>query len=185
MYHVLTPFVCWWLGEQYVMNNVTLLIIILNFYINGMRSSIQTFKVKSGIFRQDRYSPLLQGILNLALSLTLVHIWGLNGVLFAFGFSLLSIGFWQFPRLVYKYTFHKPLWSYFKMYLFYTIVGFVVCIISLGIIQLISFQNFLFQACFNGIVSVICLITVYLVCFHKREEYRTLLLYINSLKNRL
>lgn len=185
MYHVLTPFVCWWLGEQYVMNNITLLIIVLNFYINGMRSSAQTFKVKSGIFIQDRYSPLLQGIINLILSLILVRVWGLNGVLFAFGFSILSIGFWQFPRLVYKYTFHKPLWNYFKIYLFYTMVGIVVCFISLGIIQLVSFQNLLFQACFNGIVCLVCLVVVYLLCFHKREEYRTLLLYVDSLKNRL
>lgn len=185
IYHTITPFVSWWLGEQYVMSNVTLLIIIFNFYINGMRSSAQTFKVKSGIFVQDRFSPLLQGIINLVLSLILVQVWGINGVLFAFGFSILSIGFWQFPRLVYKYTFHKPLWNYFKVYLFYTVIAIIACVVSLSIIQLVSFQSLIFQVFFNGIVCVFCLVGLYLLFFHKREEYHTLLLYVRSLKRNL
>ena len=101
------PFVQWWIGAEYELSKATLAVILFNFYIDSMRSSALTFKVKSGIFVKDRFTPLIQGVINLLLSLLFVRIWGLTGVLAATGISILSIGFWQWPRLIYKYTFKK------------------------------------------------------------------------------
>ena len=46
----------------------------------------------------------------------LVRWWGIAGVLLAATLSLLSIGVWQFPRLVYRHVFHQPLRKYFLAY---------------------------------------------------------------------
>lgn len=178
LYNVVTPFITWWLGDEYLLGTVTLSLIILNFYINNMRSSIQTFKVKSGIFIQDRFSPLLQGIINLCLSLILVQYWGINGVLFAFGFSILCIGFWQYPRLVYKYTFHRPLWNYFKWYLFYTLCALLALGISNLWIHYITLENKLFQAMINGFISLFVLIIIYTLAFIRHTPFVSLFAYV-------
>lgn len=178
LYNVVTPFIAWWLGDEYLLGTVTLSLIILNFYINNMRSSIQTFKVKSGIFTQDRFSPLLQGIINLCLSLILVRYWGINGVLFAFGFSILCIGFWQYPRLVYKYTFHRPLWNYFKWYLFYTLCALLALGVSNLCIHYITLDNKLFQVFLNTGITLFVVIILYSFAFIRHTPFISLFAYV-------
>ena len=67
------PFVQWWIGAEYELSKATLAVILFNFYIDSMRSSALTFKVKSGIFVKDRFTPLIQGVINLLLSLLLLE----------------------------------------------------------------------------------------------------------------
>lgn len=55
-------------------------------------------------------------MINVVLAVILVQWWGIAGVLLAATLSLLSIGVWQFPRLVYRHVFHQPLRKYFLAY---------------------------------------------------------------------
>ena len=128
--NVADPFIAWWLGEEYLLGAATVAVILVNLYVFGMRSSALTFKVKSGIFLQDRFSPLIQGVINLGLSLLFVRWWGITGVLAATTVSVLSVGFWQYPRLVYKYTFGRPLREYFARYAVYTALAAVALVAS-------------------------------------------------------
>lgn len=171
IHNTITPFIQWWLGDEYVLGYSTMCIILINFYINNMRNSALTFKTKAGIFIKDRYTPLLQGIINLTLSLIFVRHWGLSGVLAATAISILSIGFWQFPRLIYKYTFRKSLWNYFKMYIFYTIAGFSTLLISFYLCQFNNIQNLLFHTIFNGVISICCILVIFYALFYKTNEF--------------
>ena len=184
IYNCITPFISWWLGDQYLLGHITLVVILLNFYIDNMRSSALTFKIKSGIFVNDRFTPLLQGIINLVLSLIFVKFWGLTGVLFATTLSMLSIGFWQFPRLCYKYTFHKSLWNYFKKYILYSSVALASLGISMFICSQVQIQQMLLQAIINGVISAIIILSVYLLCFYKTAQFAQVLTYIKVIFNR-
>ena len=62
----------WWLGEDFLLDNFTVWVILAYFYVNGMRFMVMTFKFKSGIFVYDQYTPFIQGIINLVLSLLFV-----------------------------------------------------------------------------------------------------------------
>ena len=50
LYVLLEPFISWWLGKQYILGNLAFLFIMINFYLNGMRTAIATFKNKAGLF---------------------------------------------------------------------------------------------------------------------------------------
>lgn len=182
---IIPPFISWWLGKEYILNNTTLLLIIINFYIDGMRTSALIFKMKSGIFKQDRFSPLLQGIINLILSLILVQYWGINGVLFSYGFSILCIGFWQFPRLVYKYSFNKPLFLYFKQYIYYTITAIGSFLIIKITLEFITINNYLFKALSNGVISLLIITLVYFITFHRQQVFISLISYIKNVKENI
>ena len=58
-----------------------------------IRVSAFKFNGKSGIFFPDKYTTLLQGIINLILSLLLIQYYDLFDVLFATALSVLAIGF--------------------------------------------------------------------------------------------
>ena len=157
---------------------------MLNFYIDNMRSSALTFKIKSGIFVKDKYTPLLQGIINLILSLWFVKLWELTGVLFATTLSILSIGFWQFPRLCYKYTFKKPLWNYFKKYILYTSLALTCTLISSFICRNIEISNLFLKVVINGVISLGITSSIYFLCLFRTAQFQQLKLYINVIFNR-
>ena len=180
--NMLTPFISWWLGNKYLLDQWTVSVILVNFYIDTMRSTALTFKTKSGIFVQDRFTPLLQGFINVFLSLFFVKLWGLTGVLFGTTISLLSIGFWQFPRLCYKYVFKRPLKMYFKTYTGYTFVAMFCLFISKYICNLLSFSNMLVETLANGLVSIVVIIIIYFVVFFRTAVFRQLWLYALSMK---
>lgn len=180
LFNCIDPFICGWLGEEYSINHMTIYVILLNYYINQMRSSSQTFKTKAGIFVQDRYTPLIQGIINIFLSLWFVRYWGLTGVLFATTLSYLSIGFWQFPRLCYVHIFHKSLWLYFRKYIFYTIIGIITLLISARVCTICNFKNNFINTFMNGIITLICIVVIYFLAFRKTYAFNQLLVYAKT-----
>jgi len=175
------PFLNWWLGSQYVLSNQVLALILLNFYIDGMRTSILTFKSKAGIFTQDKFTPLLQGLINLILSLLLVRCWGLGGVLFATSISIVAISFWQWPRLIYRYVFHVKLKVFFYRYFVYFIAFSISLIASVFISNLINFVGVFLQAIINGLLSVIVTFVVYFLFFKNTNEFNQLKYYCLSI----
>lgn len=181
LYNTLEPFVIWWLGKDYLLASTTVNVILLNFYIDTMRSSAQTFKTKAGIFVQDKYSPLLQGIINLALSIWFVHLWGLGGVLLATSISVLSIGFWQFPRLCYKYVFNQPLKSYFFVYIIYTTVAIGVLVLTVKVCDLLLVDNIIVKSIINAVVTMSLVCTIYYICFSRTVVWKRLMVYVKAI----
>lgn len=169
------PLVQWWIGAEYELSKATLAVILFNFYIDSMRSSALTFKVKSGIFVKDRFTPLIQGVINLLLSLLFVRIWGLTGVLAATGISILSIGFWQWPRLIYKYTFKKNVKAYFLRYLKYSSVFLLVIIISNILCHLVPQINSFVNLIVNASITLTVMSSIYFIAFRDTEEYKSIL----------
>ncbi|MEH7440667.1 oligosaccharide flippase family protein, partial [Neobacillus drentensis] len=122
LYNVLEPFISWWLGTGYLLDSLTFIVILLNFYITGLRASILMFKIKGGIFVQDKYVPLIEAAINLGASLILVRYIGLAGIFIGTTLSTLITVFWNAPRLVYRHIFNKPVRDYFYNYLIYLIL---------------------------------------------------------------
>ena len=177
------PFLNWWLGEQYVLSNMVLALILLNFYIDGMRTTILTFKSKAGIFTKDKFTPLLQGLINLILSLLFVRYWGLKGVLMATSISIIAISFWQWPRLIYRYVFHVKLKEFFYHYFFYFAAFIISLITSLVLASLFKSFDILLQVIINCLISLVVTIGIYIILFRKTSEYSQLKHYCLSVIN--
>ena len=181
LYNLLEPFINWWLGDGLLLNNTTFIVILINFYIAGMRNSIGTFKVKAGIFVQDKYAPLIEAIINLGASLTLVKYFGISGIFMGTTISTLVIPFWIHPTLVYKSVFNKPVIEYFKTYLFYIILtivaGFATTIVINKLVLGIGFASLIIK----GIICVIIPNIIYISIFYKSEEFRYILKIFNPM----
>lgn len=181
LWNTLDYFITWWLGKDYVLDQYIKAAILLNAYIMTMRGSAFIFKQKAGIFMQDRFTPLLQGTINVALSIIFVQYWGLAGVIFATIISLLSIGFWQFPRLCYKYIFHLSVARYFHVYIIYTLAMLSALTISHIICNYISINDLFIQSIVNGMISFITFIIIVFFFFYYTYPFQQLLKYINIL----
>ena len=114
IYFLINIFIQLWIGNSYLLNNVCVIIIVANFYLNSMLQSIETVKSSTGLYYQDRYIPLIQAIINLILSFVLGRQFGLTGILLATTVSYVLTVSWSKAYIIYKYVFHKSIILYLK-----------------------------------------------------------------------
>lgn len=118
------PFITLWIGKQYTFNISIVLVIVINFYITGMRKSVLTFREASGLFYKDRWKAIIEAIVNLIASIILANKYGTIGVFLGTLISSVSVCVWVEPYVLFKYGFNKKLSVYFKCYfkyLFFTV----------------------------------------------------------------
>ena len=175
LFNLLNPFIKWWIGREYLLDTFTLVIILLNCYITGIRNSIGTFKSKAGIFVEDKYFPLIESAINLVASIILVKYLGLVGIFIGTTISTLSTVFWNIPRLTYKYVFDKPVINYFKKYVFYLILTTICTVITMGLCNLLVKGEGFISLILRGIISLTVPNIIYILIFFKTKEFQYLL----------
>ena len=174
LFNLLEPFINWWLGDGLLLNSFVFYTILFNFYIKGMRGTISTFKNKAGLFVQDKYAPVLEGIINLIGSIILIKYFGLIGVFLGTTLSTLLVPFWNQPRIVYKELFQQPIYKYFVRYFVY--VAIMLCvgnITSFACGTLITVDGFI-ALLLRGIVCVCFVNGIYCILFWRTPEFKYL-----------
>ncbi|UOY92706.1 hypothetical protein MUG87_00715 [Ectobacillus sp. JY-23] len=127
---ILDPFITLWIGSKFLLSKGIVIVLMLSFYERGMRNAITTIKTTAGVFYADRYGPLIQAVINLAVSIILVKEIGLIGVFMGTLISALVVPFWLTPYLVYKHVFRMSVTLHFIKYTFYGIIGSIAFILT-------------------------------------------------------
>lgn len=119
---LLQPFVELWLGEAYLLSDITVWIIIAVFYFNGMRSTLLVFRDAAGIFYQDRYKAIIEATVNIIVTIPLTISLGVVGVKLGTLISVLGTAFWIEGYVLFKYFFEKRFTGYMIKQGWYAIV---------------------------------------------------------------
>ena len=175
LFNLLEPFIDWWLGKGLLLDDVTFIFILINFYLNGLRTSISTFKSKAGLFTQDKYIPIIEGIINLVSSIILLKYFGLVGVFMGTTISTVTIQLWNQPRIVYKELFNIPLIEYFKKYIYYVLITLIVGTITTFLCNNCVYGSGFLSLILKGLICVIVPNLIYISLFYKTEEFKYLL----------
>ena len=77
---LLSPFVELVWGKELLIPDIVLFFLVLSIYVSYQLNCINNIKSAAGIFDQDKYVPLLQSVINLAVSVVLAKHIGLAGV---------------------------------------------------------------------------------------------------------
>lgn len=172
LYNLIEPFINWIFGEGLLLNKLSLILILCNFYLTGLRTSINIFKSKAGIFSPDKYIPLLEAAINLVASLILTKYLGLAGIFLGTTISTISIPIWTQSKLVYNKIFNKSVFEYFKKYFIYLILTLVCALITIELCSLIVITNEFLSLIVKGIVCVVVPSIIYLVLFFNTKEFK-------------
>ncbi len=116
---IFQPFVTWWLGSEFLLDEWTLFIVLLNFFLNGLQECINTFTNATGLFWETRKKPIFECIINIGVSLILAYFIGLPGVFLGTLASFLAT-FWINPKVMFKQYFQRSTWGYFLRFALYT-----------------------------------------------------------------
>ncbi len=173
LFNLLEPFINWWLGNGLLLDKLTFFIILVNFYITGLRSSINIFKSKGGVFNQDRYVPLVEAVINLGSSLILLKYLGIAGIFLGTTISTIAIPLWTQSYLVYKHIFNKSVFLYFKKYVFYAVITVLVGAFTTYICHFVQTGSFI-SLVIRGIICITIPNVIYVLVFYKTEEFKYL-----------
>lgn len=103
LYELLNPFVEIAFGKNYLFAKDVVLILCINFFINGMRKPVLIFKESMGLFWYDRYKSVAEALLNLIISIVLVLKLGIIGIFIGTFCSTVLTSVWVEPYILYKY----------------------------------------------------------------------------------
>lgn len=178
LYNLLESFINWWLGNDLLLDKLTFIIILINFYLSGMRNSIITFKSKAGIFTNDKYVPIIESIINLGSSIILVKYFGLSGILMGTTISTIVLPLWVQAKLVYNKIFNKSVSEYFKKYFLYLGITIGAGIITTALCNMIFINGFI-GLIIKGIICVVVPNIILILIFYRSTELR----YIKNILN--
>lgn len=177
---LMQPFISIWVGEKYLLSNGVLIVLAINFYVQGMRKTSNTFKEAAGIFHEDRIIPIIESFTNIIASIVFIKIWGLKGVFMGTILSSMILFLYSYPVYVYKVLFGKKYIEYLKEHIEYLIISLISALITMSVINAVVFPNNWMQLFFNLVMVIILPNLIQYLFFRKKEEY----IYIkNMIKN--
>lgn len=182
---LLTPLIVLFAGEKWILPSSIITWYLIDYFFKGERVVLSNFKTAAGVFEQDKYLTLIQGGVNLVISLALVTRIGMAGVYIGTVISGLIANITK-PVIIYQVCFQKSARSYFKDSFKY------LAVIGAALAILIPLRNILMpQVTIPGFVMMMVIITVvfngiFLIVFGRSDEFQYLYqMVMGKLKKRI
>ena len=180
LYILLNHFITLWVGEKYLFNWEIVIIIVINFYLTGMRNTVLTYRDALGLYWQDRYKAVFEAIINIISSIVLVKISGTFGVFLGTFISTVTTCLWVEPCVLYKYGLKEKVSKYFLKFFAYTVVFILVGLITYSVSEVLIQTQSLGGFIQKIMICVVIPNILYICIFAKTKEFNY---YQDMLKN--
>ena len=174
LYLLIDDFITIWIGEEMLLNQHTLFVLCLQFFIAGNRRITCSYIDGCGLFVRDRYRPLIESGLNLGISVFLAAKIGIAGVFWGTVISYLFTVFWREPYILYKHEFQRSTGDYWEIYMKFVFLTFLAAVVILYLKQnVLSFAQNLPGWILQGFFCVVVfnILAVLLLCREKEFEF--------------
>lgn len=169
-YVIFQPFICLWIGQEYLLSKMVLLLVLVNFYLNGYQDCINNYVNATGLFWETRRKPIAECVINLSVSIVLAYKIGLPGV-FIGTLASFACTFWVNPIVLYRKYFKRSALPYFVKFIGYFMIALFM---SVGLDVLItSFFNvgIIIEVIIRIVVSLFIPNIIFLILFHKTKGF--------------
>ena len=184
LFELLNPFVELAFGKQYLFQREVVLVLCINFFVNGTRKAVLIFKESMGLFWYDRYKAIAEAVLNLGISIILVTHFGVIGVFAGTFCSTVLTSVWVEPYIIYRYRFQKPVREYFGRYSLYLIVMALAWVVTEFCCQMFN-GSAVFNLFYRLLVCLIIPNGLLYLFYRKTKEYQEVLLLAKSVIRKL
>ncbi len=171
---IFQSFIKIWIGEKMLLSIPVLSVVLFNFYINGMRKSVLTFKDALGLYWNDRYKPIFESIINLIVSIVLAQKFGLVGVFIGTVVSCVTTSLWVEPYVLFKYGFPNREMTLFKylgklfMYSLIMLMDLGICFTLIHLLDMNGIKGLIIKILITVVVSN----SVLIVTFFKTSNFK-------------
>ena len=165
-----------WLEEDYVFPLALVALLVFNNYFRYMTQCAESFRSAAGLYSPRpfiKYVALLEGAVNLAVSVVLAHFckMGIYGIFLGTTVSTI-VSTVTVVWIIYKYLFEKPSITFYTSFLFYTVVMVLCSGGSYVLFQLCLTSYPILNIVIGGVISLLIPIMVNWIIFGRTEEWK-------------
>lgn len=173
VYALINDFITIWVGERMLMDQFTVFVLCLQFYLQINRKITTSYIDGCGLFVKDRFRPLIEAGINLVVSIVLVKEIGVAGVFLGTAVSCLATVFWREPYILFKYEFGKSTLEYWKMYGEFAVLT-VVFVVLFGMLKtnLITFDTTIVGWLLQAVCCVVLFNVAAVLVFFRKSEFK-------------
>lgn len=169
---IIQPFIDIWIGNKYWLTYETVIVLSIKAFLDLMSNCFYIYKETAGIFKEDKYVPIIQSVLNIVVSILLVRILGIVGVFLGTIISSLAYWLYSFPKFIYKGIFKRNYVQYLKDNGTYLILFLIILFISILISKLFMISNIYLNFFINIIIGIFIPNISIFVIFRKKENFK-------------
>lgn len=168
-YHLISPFIILWLGEEYLLSPWVLILLCFNTYLMLTRGVVDIFLHSYGLYA-DVWAAWAEAIINMSVTICLAIPFGLVGILLGKIASLAFIVIWWKPYYLFTKGVKQPVMQYFRRTASYYLV-YIIAVVLIGVIlhnipinASDGVSSFLqYAVCTIGITVIVYLCPMYLL----------------------
>ena len=128
---LINPFIVWWLGEEYQLSTLIVILLMINLFIMQTRQFVDSFNHTHGLYG-DVWAAWAEFIINIIVTISIAINWGIIGILMGKIISLLIIVVIWKPYYLFTQGIKEPVITYWKVvgryYLcFFISLSFMIC----------------------------------------------------------
>lgn len=106
------PFIKLWIGEKFLMDNSTMLLVVIAFFLKGVINVSGTFVDITKLFVRTRMVPIIMAAINILVSIIAAKTIGLAGIFLGTIVSYAATQLWVNPYILCKHRFRVPFREY-------------------------------------------------------------------------
>lgn len=173
LYELSGPFIEISFGSRYLFTKNIVLVLCINFYINGTRRAVLVFRDSLGLFFYDRYKALAEAVLNLVFSIIFVKHYGTLGVFMGTFLSMVLASVWVEPYVLYKYHIMQPCTVFFVKYIIYIVLSGIVWAVTDIICSYVTGKAF-FVLVVRAVICIILPNVAFAIFYYRMKETKLL-----------
>lgn len=174
----ISDFICVWIGKEATLNSVVVYLNLWCFYLTGMRETNIIFLNALGLQWRGKYRVVLEGVINLGISVVFGMRIGLPGIIVGTLISGIVVGGILEPEILCKYGLKTNILFWIVPFMKYSICSVVASYFIWIVNSKILMENIAGMLFVKAAVSFILYFTIVYVVWGRTEEFK-------RLKNRL
>lgn len=172
LFILMNDFILLWLrSKQYLLDQFTLIAILLNLYIAVTLQPLWSYREATGLYRKTKYVMVAAAIINLLASIILGIKFGIGGIILASFLAKVSTYVWYEPKILFKEYFKTSSLKYLSGQLsnfILTVVCILVSSVCTNIVPVVSITSCIIKA----IISVLIVTVIYTLRYFWTDEFK-------------
>ncbi len=164
-----------WIGKEFLFDDFTVAVIVVNNFLTGMRIPLITMKAAAGKYMEDAWIPFAFAAINLVASIILARYMGVAGVFIGTIVGSAFTADWYRPVVIYKHVFHAPVRKYFAKYLHYVVCGLVNIAVAYWLCSFVRTPDVFLTFAVRIMVAAAVPVAINFVLFFRKKEFQVIL----------
>lgn len=172
--NLFNPIISFFFGTDKTIGMLSVSLVCIDFYLANLREMLLTYKTSLGLYWEDRRRPLIEGLVNLVVSIILGYFWGFNGIIIGTIVSNVFVNLMIEPVTIMHDGFNTSVKKYYIKAGERLLLAIVTCGIAYAINSFIPATGFA-EIIIKTLVTVAVIVMAYIIVYFRNENARLIM----------